>query len=292
MPASFPPHAAAVLPVKMRWPHAFDGVALVIASSAPDQGYAAYGWRNLSATHQWPALLWFVLPMTIVEAWLCRRAAPIVATHLAGLRRVPILGRLADLLAIGDYGAITTRRHRWYVTVYSALFGGLTHLVWDGLVHRPGAPGWANNLMPFLNSPALANLWWWRYGESISSVVGGALAIWMFARIGRRRLVRQWDGPAPVAVHAPVLFWTIVGLVAAGYAVVWPGSRYLSTLPVQGVRALWVLCIGLLLATAAVALRSLALRWLASRAPARRALGGDPLSGQLADSTGTADAKR
>ena len=41
MPATFPSHAAAVLPLKLWRPRWFDGVALVVGSMAPDTHSAA-----------------------------------------------------------------------------------------------------------------------------------------------------------------------------------------------------------------------------------------------------------
>jgi hypothetical protein len=255
MPATFPAHSAAVLPLKMRWPRAFDGVALVVGSTGPDQAYAVYGWWHIPATHEWLGLLWFVLPMTLAETWLCRRAAPVVAAHLAALRRPSWLGRVVDLFAPGDYGALALRRWPLWVSACSAVLGGATHLVWDGLAHPPGAPGWANNLMPFLRTPAIEHWAWWRYGESVSSVVGGVLAILMFARIGRRRLVRAWDGPAPVVRLAPARFWTVAVLPLLVDVATWPIQDYKRTTVVQGERLLWAVSTGLLLAA-----------WAASRA--------------------------
>ncbi|WP_367319789.1 DUF4184 family protein [Streptomyces sp. HUAS ZL42] len=40
MPLTFPSHAAAVMPLKIRRPHWFDGVALVVGSTVPDLPYA------------------------------------------------------------------------------------------------------------------------------------------------------------------------------------------------------------------------------------------------------------
>src|SRR4051794_40965357 len=123
MPPTFPAHAAAVLPLKARWPAAFDGGALVGGSARAGQAYAVYGWWHIPATHQWLGLLWFVLPMTLAEAWLCRTAAPTVAAHLAELertgRRTAWLGRTVAVFAPGDYGALRHRRHRWYVSAWS-----------------------------------------------------------------------------------------------------------------------------------------------------------------------------
>jgi uncharacterized protein DUF4184 len=240
----------------MRWPYAFDGVALVIGSTAPDQAYALFGWLPIPAAHQWNGLFWFALPMALIEVWLCRRAAPIVAAHIAALRRPRWLARLVDVFAIGDYGALRRRRHRWWVTVYSALFGGVTHLVWDGLAHRPGAVGVANDLLPFLRTPTIEAWAWWTYGETISSVVGGIVALLLFARIGRRRMVRAWDGPPPPVRLRPLLFWSIaIGFILTDL-VTWPIQDYKRTQVVQGERLLWAICLGLLAASAAVAWRN------------------------------------
>jgi hypothetical protein len=255
VPATFPAHSAAVLPIKMRWPGAFDGVALVIGSTAPDQAYALYGWFPIPAAHQWLGLLWFVLPMTLAEVWLARRAAPIVAAHFAALQRPAWLRRIVTgVFAIGDYGAIGARRHRWYVTIASALLGGFTHLLWDGLAHRPGARGWANNLLPFLEHPEIQSWAWWRYGETVSSVLGGIIAVLLFARIGRRRLVRRWDGPAPARPLRPTLFWTIAMAFPLVDLGTWPVQDYRTTQVVQGERLLWMICLGLLTAAAAAKL--------------------------------------
>jgi hypothetical protein len=226
----------------------------VVGSTAPDQAYGVYGWWPIPAAHQWFGLLWFVLPMALIETFIARRAAPIVAAHIAAVRRPATIGRIVAAFAIGDYGALRSRRHRWYVTVYSVLLGGLTHLVWDGLAHPPGAPGWANNLLPFLDRPEIQAWPWWRYGETVSSVVGGIVALVLFARIGRRRLVRQWDGPAPAVHLRRWVFWPVAIAFPLLDVVTWPVQDYRTTQVVQGERLLWMVSLGLLCAAAAVAL--------------------------------------
>lgn len=243
MPATFPSHSAAVLPLKMRWPAAFNGVALVIGSTAPDQMYAIYGRFHLAGTHQWPGLLWWCLPVTVIETWLIRRAAPIVAAHL------PTLGDLA----LHDYGAIGRRVHRWYVTAYSALAGATTHLLWDGVSHRPDSPGWGRDLLPPLNTPAVNQWPWWDYAEIVWSIIGGVAALVMFIRIGRLRLIQAWDGQAPPAPYRPVLFWTVATAFLAVYPATYPLLGYKHAWHVQGTRMLWAISLGLLAAAATVA---------------------------------------
>jgi len=57
MPATFPSHAAAVLPLKLWRPRWFDGVALVVGSMAPDLGYPLVGLVSLPDTHSAAGLL-------------------------------------------------------------------------------------------------------------------------------------------------------------------------------------------------------------------------------------------
>src|SRR5215475_10982023 len=116
MPATFPAHPAAVLPLKLRWPHRFDGVALVIGSMAPDLAYPLDGtWferpsRALPPTyqiaHSWWGLLAWCLPVTLACAFVARQAAPAIAAHLPAWPRT---------LALQDYGAIARSRPAWYV---------------------------------------------------------------------------------------------------------------------------------------------------------------------------------
>jgi hypothetical protein len=120
VPATIPSHQAAVLPLKVRFPARFDGVALVIGSAAPDIGYVLAGIAE-PPSHAWHSLIWFHLPVVVTLAWVVRRAAPTVAAHLPGHLR--------------DYGVLGTVRHPLAVTAYSAVLGALTHQVWDAFTH-------------------------------------------------------------------------------------------------------------------------------------------------------------
>src|SRR5690242_3423490 len=146
MSATAPAHPAAVLPLKLRSPRRFDGVALVVGAAAPDLGYTIEGLGIEVHSHAWHALAWFCLPLTLVITTLIRRAAPVVAAHLPP----------AGPLAIRDYGVLGTARHPLRVTVWSALLGAASHLAWDTLTHPHIVV-----LDPFLG-PDTPGLPWWR----------------------------------------------------------------------------------------------------------------------------------
>jgi hypothetical protein len=206
VPATFPSHAAAVLPLKVRWPRRLDGVALVTGSAAPDLYYGLNGYVVVPPTHNVPGLFWFTLPVALVATALIRRSAPTIAAHLPGR---------PAWLALRDYGVLGTVRHKWYVTAYSILLGGLTHIAWDGFTHAPGTQhGWAVRLAPALRVEAWPGTPWWLVAQHASTVLGA--------------------------------------VVAAAHPLTWPLLRFRYATYVQGVRMIW--CVALaLLAGAAVA---------------------------------------
>ncbi|MFG2045306.1 DUF4184 family protein [Dactylosporangium sp. NPDC048998] len=254
MPATFPSHAAAVLPLKLWRPDLFDGVALVIGAAAPDLPYALGGCRPpLTYGHTW----WGVtasVPATMAAARLVRRAAPAVAAHL------PCLGPLAAR----DYGALGGVRHRWWVTAGSALLGAASHVAWDHVTHasvpgtRVGLPGLAREAVPGVPL--------WMPLHLASSVAGAAGWLALSAHLGRRRRIRAWHGPAPSVPHRPALFWgtaAAAGAAGTAAAVLAPATRerivpFLPPLPrpaVLSARMLGVAATSLLAAAAAVSAR-------------------------------------
>jgi hypothetical protein len=236
MPATFPSHAAAVLPLKLWRPRWFDGVALVVGSMAPDLGYPLIGLVSLPDTHSALALLWWNLPVTLVVAALVRLGAPRIAVHLP-----------ARWFALPDYGVLGRVRHRWHVTVSSALLGALSHEVWDGFTHNPELGGWAARRLPVLWGDAWPGWPWWYVLQYVSTLVGGLVTIALFAYVGRRRLVRAWHGDAPPVPRTPARFWSAVALAIAAYLATWPLLPHPYAPYVQVVRLLWALGAGALL---------------------------------------------
>jgi hypothetical protein len=223
MPATFPSHAAAVLPLKLWRPRWFDGVALVIGSAAPDLPYAVRCHPPYTKGHTWWGVLASV-PATTAATILVRRAAPEVAAHL------PALGPFA----LRDYGALDHPRHPWWVTATSALIGAASHVAWDHVTHdavtgtRVGLPLLAKEVLPGV--PA------WLPLHLASSAAGAAAWAAMSARVGRTRRIAAWHGPAPRVRRRPGAFWgTVAAVGAAGAAVAaftpQPRKQYVRSLP-------------------------------------------------------------
>ncbi len=246
MPATFPSHAAAVLPLKVWRPRWFDGVALVIGSAAPDLAYPLAGVVSLPETHSAEGVLWFALPVTVVLAALVRWAAPVVAVHLP------------DRSALRDYGVLGAVRHPWHVVVCSALIGAVTHVVWDGFTHDPRGHGWVARRLAALQQDGLFGLPWWTVTQHTSTVVGALVALAYARHLARHRLLRAWHGDPPPAPRAPVRFWLTAAVVALVYPATWAVLPRPYTSYVQGVRILWAVGLALLAGAAVV-------RWSAAR---------------------------
>jgi uncharacterized protein DUF4184 len=223
MPLTLPTHPTAVVPLKLWRPRWFDGVALVVGTTAPDLSYATYGLGAAMRTHNLLSLLWWSLPVTVVAAVLIRWAAPPIAAHLPG----------AGSLRLRDYGVLGAVRHRWYVTASSALLGAFSHLAWDAVTH----PGYVVALQ--------REVWpgtpWWGLFSDASNLVGFAAGALLLVRIGRGRLLRRWHGAPPPARRRPVVFWSAVVVVFAGglaliigYPVDWVTGQAIRVLVIAG----------------------------------------------------------
>jgi hypothetical protein len=218
MPATFPSHQGAVLPLKLWRPRWFDGVALAVGAASPDVAYIVDG----SGLPVWPlshqplGLVLWCLPVTLALSWLFRSAAAVVAAHL------PRAGRLE----LNDYGALRDVRPQWLVTVTSALIGAASHLLLDALDgQRPRE--WALHLI-------------------------GAFITWRVAvHIGRYRLLRTWHGSPPAVARRPVLFWTVAVVVAAAGLALVPFLPAAFLAHTTGTRILAVAALALLAGAAA-----------------------------------------
>jgi hypothetical protein len=246
MPATLPSHQGAVVWLKVWRPRWFDGVALAVGAAAPDVAYAVTGLPFDIRSHAWHALFWFNLPLTLVVAALLRRAAPYVVAHL------PNGGRLA----IHDYGVLATVRHPIAISVCSALLGALSHQLWDSITHPYlliGHPFFGpDTYLKAMHDTAFAGLPWWRVVHLVSEVVGCAVTIAVAVRIGRRRLLVRWHGPAPVEPRRPLVFWPVAAAVCAVLVAIATAMPRNDLINVAGSRLLVAVTAAILVAVAAV----------------------------------------
>ena len=249
MPATFPSHQAAVLPLKLWRPRWFDGVALVAGSAAPDAAYPLAGFVSLPENHTWWGLLWFSLPVAYVATLVIRWAAPGVAAHL------PTGGPLR----LRDYGVLGLVRHPWYVTVWSILIGAVSHLVWDAFTHPPaGSNSWGVRAVPWLATTGPWDQQWWFIVQHGSTLVGAVGFAAMLSHIGRTGALRRWHGAPPPVPVAMGRFWGTAAVVLVAVLAPLPLLPFAYSAHVTGVRVLYAPALALIAGA------------FAARVPARR----------------------
>lgn len=162
VPATLLSHQAVVLPLKMRWPHLFSGLALCIGSMAPDLEFIGRLHDDWLFSHTVLAQLYFTVPVTAVLVWM------VSAVLLPGL--LPYLPNHAwwrphDLSSIQP--PRTSRD--WLRVVYSAWIGGMSHIILDGVTHGNHS-GWLVPWLPGLRTPIA------HFGQTIP--LHDALQLW------------------------------------------------------------------------------------------------------------------
>jgi hypothetical protein len=193
MPATILAHQALVLPLKLRWPARFSGLALCIGSMAPDLEFIFRLSDDWLFSHTLAAQLYFSVPITLLLVWLLTAVfMPVVLPFVQDHPRL----RLHDLAALHPPSTMA----EWRLVGVSALIGGLSHWLLDGITHG-GHSGWAVPHLPWLGTmvPHLGGraplhdalqLW--------LTVLFGLASAGMYAFIVRHRLLWRWRGRAPV----------------------------------------------------------------------------------------------
>lgn len=266
MPGTLLSHQAIVLPLKLRWPARFSGLALVIGSMAPDFEFIFRMTDDWLFSHTLAAQLYFTIPLTMALVWLTTRV--LVPVLLPYVREFPAL-RLHDLAAL----ELPATTRAWIGVAVSAWIGGMSHLFLDGMTHG-GHSGWMVPLFPVLRTmvpqiggpvPLFDALQVWL------TIILGIASFLMWRLIAAKRLLWQWKQktiePQRIMPRRAGLRLLAVYAVAALQGV-WIGYTHHRLTGTANLQA--ALLFGALdLVFAAVIVTAFSLRWMRDRSPAR-----------------------
>jgi hypothetical protein len=220
MPATIFSHQALVLPLKLRWPQHFSGLALCIGSMVPDLVFIGQMTDDSVFSHTLSAQLWFTTPVTMLLVWF-----------VSGLLVPVLLPYLRDhaWIRLHDLAAMEPPRsaRRWAVVAWSAAVGGMSHVLIDAITHG-NQSGWLVPHLPFLRLKVP------QLGGSVP--LYDALQVWftilfavasaiMWRAIAHRRLLWRWSRRDEVSLPAKPrsagwrLVWVVGAAAAQGAAV-------------------------------------------------------------------------
>ena len=209
MPFTYFAHQIFVLPLKQAKPRWFDGTALCIGSMAPDFAYAILHTPLQLASHRFRAQLYWTLPVTWALTWLVRQ-------HLAA----PLGAQLPAPLG-PQVQALARTRHPYHVTAWSAVLGGLSHVVVDAFTHPHG---WAFERFALLRQLVFGSVRVADGLQYLGHTLGTGMGVWWLWRMVQTRRISAWNGSqasAAVSDFAPApWFWPALlrgsGLCALG----------------------------------------------------------------------------
>ncbi len=218
MPLTFLAHQGPLLPIARRWPNAVDGLALMIASMAPDLTYVLVGTRFEVRSHELPAALVVCVPLALVIVWLVARVlAPVVPDH------VPQLDA-RNTFDFASYRGLATHQTGVIRSVLWASAGSLSHVGIDQFTHDWG---WAARHFPWFGQPLggaqFAGRGWSpaRIAQYTGHVGFTLLAVFLlasYARSGWFRARADTVARFPVTAISQLVVWgfTGFGIVIAG----------------------------------------------------------------------------
>ncbi len=140
MPSGLISHQAPGLILKVKYPNKFDGTALCISTLVPDVNvifdpFLPFTFRNI--THSLLGLVLITLPLTLILTMLfCTYIGPFYA-NLAN--RNGILAKPLKYFGIDQWDNLKKKKYNrrfFIIASYSALIGGLTHLLLDLPAHE------------------------------------------------------------------------------------------------------------------------------------------------------------
>ena len=140
MPNSIISHQVPCLFIKMKYPKWIDGTAIYLGAFVPDlnvffEPFMPFPFRHV--THSLLGLLIWVAPITILLSILVSRyIGPMISEMVKKERK---LYRVAIYFGLDELHHLKKKKFKWrfyFIAFYSALIGGLTHLLLDFPAHR------------------------------------------------------------------------------------------------------------------------------------------------------------
>ncbi|MHA2182462.1 MAG: DUF4184 family protein [Promethearchaeota archaeon] len=140
MPSGVVSHQAPGLLLKVKYPKKFDGTTICIGTLVPDLNalidlFFPYHFRNI--THSFLGLFIYTIPLTLILTILfCKYIAPMVSRVV---KRESKIYNPLKYFGLDDWDVFKNKKFNstfFIVAAYSALIGGMTHILIDLPAHK------------------------------------------------------------------------------------------------------------------------------------------------------------
>ena len=170
-------HAAAVLPLRKL---NLVSSAFIVGSMAPDFPYIIGNTLYRDLGHQFPGLIEFTIPASLIALWLFHN---VIKGPIIQLLPAAVQARLRD--QTGHFSFLPARRFR--AVLGSIVLGVASHLIWDSFTHAYSRPWWHFAILrswvhvPIVKHrvPMFEIL---QYGSTVFGMLALAIWVWLWYR--------------------------------------------------------------------------------------------------------------
>lgn len=208
MPSPIISHQAPALFIKIKYPKRIDGTAICIGALVPDLHEIFWlGIRPL--THSFLGLFTWTAPLTILLTMLfCRYIGPIISNFA---KKERLISKPLQFFGVDSWNILKKKvfnKQFFIVAFYSALIGGLTHLLFDLPAHKnvtlfyPWTFPVPNFLLTTVIDFGTISIGIWQYDVSyriynviwhIENTILFFITLYLLRSIKKRDLISKWD---------------------------------------------------------------------------------------------------
>jgi len=190
MPNPIISHQAPVLYLKMKFPKWIDGVAICIGAFVPDLTLTI---EIRHVTHSLIGQLYWTVPITILLSMIFRRYFASILSNIS--KKNGFIPKLLRYFGVDEWGIVKSKKFDkkfFFVAFYSALIGGLTHLLLD----FPSHP-YIELFYPWGIFPLYEFLWISGVIWIVEDIILFSTSLYLLRTIKKKDLIRSWYALKP-----------------------------------------------------------------------------------------------
>jgi hypothetical protein len=185
MPNPLISHQAPALYLKMKFPKWIDGVAICIGAFVPDLT-VTIELRHI--THSLLGQIYWTIPITIILSIIFRRYVASILSNIA--KKNGFIPKILQYFGVDDWEKVKNRKFDkkfFLIALYSALIGGLTHLLLDFPSHPFIELFYPWGIYPLYEIVWISGVVW-----TVEDIIFFMTSLYLLRTIKKKELIYTW----------------------------------------------------------------------------------------------------
>jgi len=190
MPNPIISHQAPALYLKMKFPKWIDGVSICIGALVPDLTLTI---EIRHVTHSLLGQIYWTVPITLILGMLFSRYIASILSNIANKKGV--IPKLLQYFGVGKWGILKSKKFDkkfLLVAFYSALLGGLTHLLLDFPSHPYIELFYPWRIFPLYEYVWISGVIW-----IVEDIILFITSLYLLRTINKKDLIKSWYALMP-----------------------------------------------------------------------------------------------